>query len=125
MKIGTWSGGKQFQKADSIAWRNWEKREGSYLILALFAPNRFPSWTLSFLDEEKNLRVRKSLNDEEGKAVAKILKSAEGRAYLMLVKDEKSNVFEVHIEIAKDDQYSYNKEGRALILRRKKENIPF
>ena len=125
MRLGEWKTGVNFQKAQNISWRNWEKREGAFLILALFAPSKYPSWTLSFLDEEQNLRVRKSLDDETGKDVAKILKDVEGKAYLVLKKNEQNNAFEVYIDIQKDENYSYNKEGRALILRRKKEDIPF
>ncbi|HDI03215.1 MAG TPA: hypothetical protein ENF67_01605 [Candidatus Pacearchaeota archaeon] len=125
MRLGEWKTGVNFQKAQNISWRNWEKREGAFLILALFAPAKYPSWTLSFLDEEQNLRVRKSLDDETGKDIARILKDVEGKAYLVLKKNEQNNAFEVYIDIQKDENYSYNKEGRALILRRKKEDIPF
>jgi len=125
MKIGSWKAGTSFQKAENISWRNWEKREGAFLILALFAPSKYPSWTLSFLDEEQNLRVRKSLNDEEGKAIANYLKKAEGKVYLMLQKNKENNAFEVTLDTVPDPNYKYQKEGRALILRKQKEDIPF
>ena len=125
MKIGTWKAGSSFQKAQNISWRNWEKKEGAFLILALFAPSKYPSWTLSFLDEEQNLRVRKSLNEELALDIAKYLKNAEGKVYLVLQKNESNNAFEVSLETVEDKQYRYNKEGRALILRKQKEDIPF
>ena len=125
MKLGSWKAGTSFQKAENISWRNWEKREGAFLILALFAPSKYPSWTLSFLDEEQNLRVRKSLNDEEGKAIANYLKKAEGKVYLMLQKNKENNAFEVTLDTVPDPNYKYQKEGRALILRKQKEDIPF
>ncbi len=125
MKIGTWKAGSSFQKAENISWRNWEKKEGAFLILALFAPSKYPSWTLSFLDEEQNLRVRKSLNEELALDIAKYLKNAEGKVYLVLQKNESNNAFEVSLETVEDKQYRYNKEGRALILRKQKEDIPF
>jgi len=125
MKIGSWRAGSSFQKAQNISWKNWEKREGAYLILALFAPSKYPSWTLSFLDEEQNLRVRKSLNEELALDIAKYLKNAEGKVYLVLQKNESNNAFEVSLETVEDKQYRYNKEGRALILRKQKEDIPF
>ena len=125
MILGEWKAGVSFQKAQNISWRNWEKREGAYLILALFAPSKYPSWTLSFLDEEQNLRVRKSLNDEEGKAIANYLKKAEGKVYLMLQKNKENNAFEVTLDTVPDPNYKYQKEGRALILRKQKEDIPF
>jgi len=125
MKLGEWKAGVSFQKAQNISWRNWEKREGAYLILALFAPSKYPSWTLSFLDEEQNLRVRKSLNEELALDIAKYLKNAEGKVYLVLQRNESNNAFEVSLETVEDKQYRYNKEGRALILRKQKEDIPF
>lgn len=125
MKLGEWKAGVSFQKAQNISWRNWEKKEGAFLILALFAPSKYPSWTLSFLDEEQNLRVRKSLNDEEGKAIANYLKKAEGKVYLMLQKNKENNAFEVTLDTVPDPNYKYQKEGRALILRKQKEDIPF
>jgi len=125
MKLGEWKAGVSFQKAQNISWRNWEKREGAFLILALFAPSKYPSWTLSFLDEEQNLRVRKSLNDEEGKAIANYLKKAEGKVYLMLQKNKENNAFEVTLDTVPDPNYKYQKENRALILRKQKEDIPF
>jgi len=125
MKIGTWKVGSSFQKAENISWRNWEKKEGAFLILALFAPSKYPSWTLSFLDEEQNLRVRKSLNEELALDIAKYLKNAKGKVYLVLQKNESNNAFEVSLETVEDKQYRYNKEGRALILRKQKEDIPF
>jgi len=125
MKIGSWRAGSSFQKAQNISWKNWEKREGAYLILALFAPSKYPSWTLSFLDEEQNLRVRKSLNEELALDIAKYLKNAEGKVYLVLQRNESNNAFEVSLETVEDKQYRYNKEGRALILRKQKEDIPF
>jgi len=120
--IGNFKAG--FNKAESIAWKNWEKREGKYLILALFGPQKYPNYTLSFLDEEKNLRVRKSLNEEQAKEVGKLLKTAKGKAYLILIR-KSENEFEAYVEIEQNDQYHYNLEGKSFILRQIKEDLPF
>ena len=125
MKLGEWKDTQQFEKAQNISWKEWEKKEGKFLILALFMPSKYPSWTVSFLDEEANLRVRKSLDNETGMGLAKTLKEAEGKAYLKIKKNRSKDVFEIYLEIEKNQEYRYNKEGKALILRKQKEDIPF
>lgn len=117
-----WGEGQK-QKAQSISWREWEKCEGKFLILALFGPAKYPSYTLTFLDDKKNLRVRKSLKEEHAKEIARFLVAKSGKAYIELKKTE--NGWVVKFDRTQDPEFYYNIEGKSLILRRKKEEIPF
>ena len=125
LKIGEWKEKGLMRTIENISWRDWEKREGKFLILALFSPHKYPSWTLSFLDEEKNVRVRKTMDEKVALDVAKVLKSAKGKVYLRLKSNVNRNAWEIFLEIEEDSEYSYNKEGKALILRKRKDDIPF
>lgn len=118
----------------SIPFREWIRQieEGvqeKVLLTGIFPPRDYPSWTLSFYDELRKVRVRKSVRQEEHikelKAWAQRLKGSRCQAFLSVTLQE--GAVELKLDGVQPDQnYEYQIRNGGLVLTRvTQEDIPF
>ncbi|MGC8871161.1 MAG: hypothetical protein ACP5PT_08765 [Brevinematia bacterium] len=110
---------KEYRKKERIAWRDWKKQEGKFLIIAVFAPAKFNSWTISF--DTGDFLVKKSISEEVGREIIKKFKGFEGNLFVIVSKA--GDTWELYLEEEIADGWVYNLEGKNLI--RRKDDIPF
>jgi hypothetical protein len=116
IKIGE---SREFQKKPSLAWREWKKQEGKYLLVALFGPGKYNSWTISF--DVGEALIRKTIPEETGREIFRKYRGFEGSLFVIVSKV--SDIWEFWLEEESGDGWFYNAEGRNLI--RRKDDIPF
>ncbi len=110
---------KEVTQKPRLSWREWKKQEGKYLLIAVFGPGRYPSWTISF--DTGDVTVRKTISHEIGQAIVKKYKNFQGNLYIVVSKTH--DVWELYLEEEPTDGWFYNLEGKNLI--RRKSDIPF
>ena len=102
-----------------ISWRDWEKKEGRYLLLAVFTPSKFPSSAVIF--ETEDAQVQKTIENEIARTIVKEFKNYEGDLYVSITRKDK--IWEFHLEKEKGDgTFFYSYDGKNLIRKRQ---IPF
>jgi hypothetical protein len=111
---------KTFRQKPIVTWKDWEKKEGSYLVLAIFGGGKYPSGAVTF--DAGDVRVRKTINLEVAKKVIKEFKGFKGDIMLNIIKKDESFLIELE-GIDTENGYFYNLEGKNLI--RHKDDIPF
>lgn len=125
----------KFQRpTKSISFRDWLRmlEDGDtekVLLTAIFPPRDYPNWTLTFVDELRHMRVRKSIKNEdhikELRAWAQRLKGARCKAYLNITLDE--GAVEITFDGTQPDpNYEYQQRHGGLVLTKvTQEDIPF
>ncbi|MEM4709341.1 MAG: hypothetical protein QXV47_07330 [Fervidicoccaceae archaeon] len=117
-----------------MSFREWVRllEEGvpeRVLLTGIFPPRDYPSWTLSFYDKLRKIRVRKSVRQEEHikelKAWAQRLKGSRCQAFLSVTLQE--GAVELKLDGVQPDQgYEYQVRNGGLVLTRvQNEDIPF
>ena len=116
LKIGE---AREITQKPRLSWREWKKKEGKYLLIAIFGPGKYPSWTISF--DVGDATVRKTISQEVGAAIIKKYKGFQGNLYIIISKAR--DVWEFYLEEEPGSDFFYNLEGKNLI--RRKSDIPF
>jgi hypothetical protein len=116
IKIGE---SKEFRKKESIAWRDWRKQEGKFLLVAVFGPAKYNSWVISF--DAGDCLVKKTIDDQVGREIIKKYRGFRGNLYIVISKV--NDTWELWLEEEIASGWYYNLEGKNLIRRR--EDIPF
>ncbi|MGC8739806.1 MAG: hypothetical protein ACP5UA_14345, partial [Candidatus Hydrogenedens sp.] len=110
---------KEFRRKESLAWKDWKKREGKFLLVAVFGPEKFDSWTVSF--DSGEALIKKSIPEEIGKEIIEKYKGFNGNLYVIVSKV--GDTWELWLDEGKEIGWYYNLEGKNLV--RRKEDIPF
>jgi len=108
---------KSFGSKDIIRFKDWTKKEGSYLIIAIFSPNKYPSGAITF--DEGNYLVRKTLDGGVAKELVKRYMGFKGDLMFTLEFDKENNVWNFYLdEVPLENGFIYNREGKNLIRRK-------
>jgi len=108
---------KNFGDKDIIRFKDWKKKEGSYLVIAIFSPNKYPSGAITF--DEGNCLVRKTLDGGVAKELVKRYMGFKGDLMFTLEFDKENNVWNFYLdEVPLENGFIYNREGRNLIRRK-------
>jgi len=108
---------KEFSQKDVITFKDWKKKEGSYLIIAIFSPNRFPSGAITF--DAGECLVRKTLDGDVAKKLVKQFMGFKGDLMFTLEYNENEKVWNCYIdEVPLENGFIYNREGKNLIRRK-------
>lgn len=121
MKIGEV---KEFRRRIPVGFKNWtERREGEFLLVAVFGPGKYPSWTLSF--EAGEFLVKKTISEAVGREILKRFKNFEGDLYVKIT--ETGAGYTLELVQKENPSFIYVLEGKKLIRRKKLEfdDIPF
>jgi hypothetical protein len=110
---------REFRKKESIAWKDWKKQEGKFLLVALFGPGKFNSWVISF--DVGEFLVKKTIDETIGREIIKKYKGFKGNLYVIVSKAR--DIWEIWLDSEETEGWYYNLEGKNLI--RRKEDIPF
>ncbi len=110
---------KEITQKQRLSWKEWQKKEGKFLLVAVFGPGRYPSWQISF--DVGDATVKKTISSEIGQAIVKKYKNFQGNLYIIVSKVH--DIWELYLEEEPGDGWFYNLEGRNLI--RRKSDIPF
>jgi hypothetical protein len=110
---------REFRKKESLAWKDWKKQEGKYLLVALFGPGKFNSWVISF--DVGEFLVKKTIDEQIGREIIKNYKGFKGNLFIVISKV--NDTWELWLDEEVSDDWYYNLEGKNLIRRR--EDIPF
>ncbi|MGC9110199.1 hypothetical protein [Caldisphaera sp.] len=116
LKIGE---SKEYRKKESLAWKDWKKKEGRFLLIAVFGPARFNSWSISF--DTGEALIKKSITEEIGRELIRKYKGFKGNLYVIVSKV--NDTWELWLEEEPGREWIYNLEGKNLI--RRKDDIPF
>ena len=109
-----------FEKKPVSTWRDWKKREGRFLVIAIFGGGKYPNGAITF--DEGEILVRKTLDLDVAKELIKKFRGFKGDLILEITKDEDGFMLELD-PVEGENGFFYNLEGRNLI--RRKEDIPF
>ncbi len=116
LKIGE---AKEITQKQRLSWKEWSKKEGKFLLIAVFGPGRYPSWQISF--DVGDATVKRTIDPQVGQAIIKKYKGFQGNLYIVVSKV--NDVWELYLEEEQNDGWFYNLEGKNLI--RRKADIPF
>jgi len=115
-------GTSKINDKERITWREWkEKKEGRYLVVAIFKPNRFPSGSISF--DTGEYLVRKSFEPDVIKSVIIKYSNLEADLYINLKKQDDKWVFLLETQ-ENNQEYRYVPTNWGLV-RKKNDGIPF
>lgn len=115
---------REFKKRISVGFKNWsEKRSGEFLLIAVFSPGKYPSWTLSF--EAGDYLVKKTISEAVGKEIFKRFKDFEGDLFVKIT--ETGAGYSLELVQKENPNFVYILEGKRLIRRKKLDldDIPF
>ncbi len=116
MRLGS---SKVYTEKARVSWREWNKREGSFLLLCVFGPGKFPGWTIVFATDTEH--VKKAIDEEIGRELLKKYRGFDRDLFVKISRD--GDEWFLDLEEGQTSGYVYNLEGRNLI--RRKEDIPF
>lgn len=108
---------KSFNSKEIIRFKDWKKKEGSYLIIAIFAPKKYPDGAITF--DEGTFLVKKTLDGEVARDLVKRYMGFKGDLMFTLEFDKENNVWNYYLdEVPLENGFIYNREGKNLIRRK-------
>jgi len=110
---------REITQKPRLSWREWKKKEGKYLLIAIFGPGKYPSWQISF--DVGDATVKKTIDPQVGQAIIKKYRNFQGNLYVIVSKTH--DKWELFLDEEEGSDFFYNLEGKNLI--RRKSDIPF
>ena len=108
---------KECGSKEIVTFKEWKKKEGSYLIIAIFSPNKYPSGAITF--DTGECLVRKTLDGNVAKDLVKRYMGFKGDLMFTLQFDKNENVWNCYLdEVPLENGFIYNREGKNLIRRK-------